>query len=509
MLEYHRRFWGSPLNATFTTLPSQDNAMDSESEEQQPSGDVLPGEPFISDADTLEQLLVRAEYIRVFDAVKVIHEKSHNTRLAVVTGQPGIGKSSWISYALRYCLGQKWPIVWYRYGNCFFFSRSGVVIIDPLVHQSGGKHTWCFVDSMDASETLPHHICFPGIQLFPVYVTSPKESRWRKLVQSRRIPQLIVMNPWTLDELKTAARFYPDRILEDIRERYHNAGPSARVCLTFDSQAIKDFYTSRDQQIKNTATAESLGKFIDESDSLLMDQFSHKICVMRRFDHNIMNSYTVNPVTDFVRRQLLLQIGKIEPNDILKMLRHLTRVPNGGMAGLLFEAHFQRTFAKGINIDAKPMFRGHSKNSRWHSTFHSSSSFQEARRNASLDTSSDFSLCVTPAGTIEYDHAEQLTIKEASYYIPRAANEAAIDSFILHDGYLYLFQFTTGSTHGIKPSLQNVLDRFAGLPDWKHWRFIFIVPDDLKSFSCPHSNKGFLLDDIPFTAQVSVGQKQF
>ncbi|KAF8521949.1 hypothetical protein BU17DRAFT_87528 [Hysterangium stoloniferum] len=305
---------GKSLKCSIYNPPISRQYHHSESEEQQPSGDVLPGEPFISDADTLEQLLVRAEYIRVFDAVIVTREVSQHAPCSVRLVNLCLGKSSWISYALRYCLGQKRPVVWYRYGICFFFSGSGVVIIDPLVHQSGGKHTWCFVDSMDASETLPHHICSPGIQLFPVYVTSPKESRWRKLVQSRRIPELIVMNPWTLDKLETAARFYPDRILEDIHERYHNAGPSARVCLTFDSEAIKDFYTSRDQQIKNTATAESLGKFIDESDSLFMDQFSHKICVMRRFDHNIMNSYTVNPVTDFVRRQLLIQIGKIEQN---------------------------------------------------------------------------------------------------------------------------------------------------------------------------------------------------
>ncbi|KAF8521920.1 hypothetical protein BU17DRAFT_64647 [Hysterangium stoloniferum] len=107
------------------------------------------------------------------------------------------------------------------------------------------------------------------------------------------------------------------------------------------------------------------------------------------------------------------------------------------------------------------------------------------------------SLCVSLRRT------EQLTIKEARYYIPCAANEAAIDSLLLHDGDLYPFQFTTGSTDDIKPGLQNVLNRFTGLLPQKDWRFIFIVPDDLEAFSYPHSNKGFLLDHIPFSAQVA------
>ncbi|KAF8518127.1 hypothetical protein BU17DRAFT_91228 [Hysterangium stoloniferum] len=237
MLEYCR-FWGSPLDLSLTTLSDQVNTTIRECEEQ-PNGDVLPDEPFIPDTDTFAPRLVRAEYIRIIDAVKVAYETSHNTSFAVVTGQPGIGKTSWISYALRYCLGEKQPVVWYRFANCYFFSGSGVVIINPLDHRCSGKHTWCFVDSMDARETLPHKICSPAIELFPVYVTSPKESRWRKLHQSGRIPQLIVMNPWTLDELKKAAELYPNRELEDIRERYHNAGPSARLCLTFSSVLIK------------------------------------------------------------------------------------------------------------------------------------------------------------------------------------------------------------------------------------------------------------------------------
>ncbi|KAF8500086.1 hypothetical protein BU17DRAFT_102563 [Hysterangium stoloniferum] len=253
MLDYHRQFRGSPLDPALTILPDQASTVS------------LP-------------MLVRAEYIRVLDAVKATYQKSDNTSLAVVTGQPGIGKTSWISYALRYCLREKQPVVWYRFGNCYSFPGRVWPSSIPYITGAVGNTR----------------------ELFPVYVTSPKESRWSKLPQSGRIPELIVMNPWTLDELEKAAQLYPDRKLEDIRERYHNAGPSARLCLTYNSAAIQEFYNSREQRMENATTVQSLKKLMFESASLT-DEFSHEICVIRRSDHNSMDFYTVGPATDFVR----------------------------------------------------------------------------------------------------------------------------------------------------------------------------------------------------------------
>ncbi|KAF8521912.1 hypothetical protein BU17DRAFT_87462 [Hysterangium stoloniferum] len=183
--------------------------------------------------------------------------------------------------------------------------------------------------------------------------------------------------------------------MSDLRERYHNAGPSALLCLTFNSAAIQQFYNSREQRMEN-ATTESLQKLMFGS-PLLTDEFTHQICVIRRSDYNSVYFYTVGPATDVVRRQLLIKIWTFEQNGVLKMLRRLIHGSIRGIRSFSFEAYFQKAFAEGINIDAKPMSRGHPKNSRWHSTFDNSSSIQEGPRNASLDTSSDFSLHVTPA----------------------------------------------------------------------------------------------------------------
>jgi len=110
------------------------------------------------------------------------------------------GKTLWIRYALRRCLGEKQPVIWYLSGHFHLFSDT-VEIINPmrLLHP---HYTWCFVDSTDA-DLLPTMIYQPIWKLFPIYVTSPKAERWEKLHQLR-LPELIIMNPWTRAELEKA-----------------------------------------------------------------------------------------------------------------------------------------------------------------------------------------------------------------------------------------------------------------------------------------------------------------
>jgi hypothetical protein len=111
------------------------------------------------------------------------------------------GKTLWIYYALRHCLGEKQPVIWYRGVNFQFFSDTGVETID-IEHVRHPPYTWCFVDSTYA-DRLPATIYDPLTKLFPIYVTSPKEERWAKLHQLR-LPELIIMNPWTMAELEKA-----------------------------------------------------------------------------------------------------------------------------------------------------------------------------------------------------------------------------------------------------------------------------------------------------------------
>jgi hypothetical protein len=92
--DFHRQYWGNPLDPALTTLPTHATDLDglNVGDKEDPSSDVLPGDPFLNVFDT--RFLVRAEYIRAFDGVKAIYDESRRNQLAVVTGQPGIGATT-------------------------------------------------------------------------------------------------------------------------------------------------------------------------------------------------------------------------------------------------------------------------------------------------------------------------------------------------------------------------------------------------------------------------------
>ncbi|HEV7738537.1 MAG TPA: hypothetical protein VGO47_14345 [Chlamydiales bacterium] len=133
-IDLHKECWGNPIDERFTRLPDaaigqeDDDEPDAEDDDQPEKEDVvLPGDPFLRLASVKKNLLVRAEYIRMFDAVESSAHK-RDRPLAVITGQPGIGRRNaieifhynyyiysgkryWIYYALRRCLGRKQPVV--------------------------------------------------------------------------------------------------------------------------------------------------------------------------------------------------------------------------------------------------------------------------------------------------------------------------------------------------------------------------------------------------------------
>jgi hypothetical protein len=111
------------------------------------------------------------------------------------------GKSQWIFYAVARCLAARRSVIWHRGPKTYYFTDTGVQVVD-MQDIEPPPGTWCFVDSAHATE-VPTLVCDGDEELFPIYVTSPKESRWSKLHQLR-LPHMIIMNPWTLAELRKA-----------------------------------------------------------------------------------------------------------------------------------------------------------------------------------------------------------------------------------------------------------------------------------------------------------------
>ncbi|KAI0252208.1 hypothetical protein BJV78DRAFT_1203405 [Lactifluus subvellereus] len=75
------------------------------------------------------KLWIRQDYIRIYGFCDKLYNTLKDdycgTRV-VITGQPGIGKSYWIGYALRRRLGEGKLVIWYRERGCYLFAADGV-----------------------------------------------------------------------------------------------------------------------------------------------------------------------------------------------------------------------------------------------------------------------------------------------------------------------------------------------------------------------------------------------
>jgi hypothetical protein len=303
------------------------------------------------------------------------------------------------------------------------------------------------------------------------------------------------------------AVLYPDRKFENISERFDNAGPSARLCLEYTSTQITRFYAARNAGIKWDTTQRVIAALLNENEQRLrIGDISHQLCVVRRSDSET-SPFTVEPISAFVRHRLLAQLWRWKEQDRVDMIERFSRIPGaGGMTGILFESQYQHRFAEKIGIAAAPMFRTSNPRSRWHAAFgdfSASPMLHKAREEASsaVPPPVPISLSISPSESRIYDSGP-LAIEENVYYVPLSENEVAIDSFIVHAGHLYLFQFASGPHHGVNRGLLTTLARFSGLPAAENQHIIFVVPKRLARFNCPHSNDGFLRDHVPYVAQI-------
>jgi hypothetical protein len=307
------------------------------------------------------------------------------------------------------------------------------------------------------------------------------------------------------------AVLYPELTPEEISKRFDNAGPSARHCLAFTPDEIEAFYSTRDLGIDVDTPQRLVSAVLDDKkNALRIGEVSHRLCVVRR-EGQKPSSFTVGPISAVVRNLLLGQMRKWEDADSIDMIKRFSRVPAaGGMSGMLFESLYQNRFVKKIEIVARPMFRANSR-SCWHATFGDFSGrpiLRPAHKKALNTAAHPISLSIVPSGLRTYGHHGPPKIDEDVYYIPRAGNEVAIDSFIVHNGHLYLFQITGASKHGVNTALSKTLARYRQLPPSDKWHFIFVIPDELPAFQCPHT-AGFLDNHVPHVARVTVAPVAF
>ena len=271
-----------------------------------------------------------------------------------------------------------------------------------------------------------------------------------------------------------------------INDVYDRFGPVTRLCIDIfgKTDQFEQYKMDVCKAISNI-TLEYLARLFEDASSLHPDDSSHKIYLISRKDRdNVASVAIVSPITSSIQTRIAGQIRKLERQDQIRLYKRFEKVPDSrGLAGILFEAAAQNSLGDGMQVDLIRMVRKSDPQPGGQPQWHSS------HLRFADPTLDGFRREAIKQGTkILIDPSQVLEGLESSisnvFYMPELTNTVALDSFILQDGRLYIFQFTVGHKHGIKEGLLKFQPQCTNLPPIDLWCFVFITPPYL-ILKCP------------------------
>jgi hypothetical protein len=193
--------------------------------------------------------------------------------------------------------------------------------------------------------------------------------------------------------------------------------------------------------------------------------------------------------------RLVDRVRNLQRAEQIHLYKLFAKVPGSrAIAGVFFEATAQRCLQEGVTLELIPMVKlevAPKQNSdsrdaevkpQWHSSHIrlDNVSLEASRLNA---LEQKLSIYFHPNQTLKFMN-RPLHIMPNVFYVPAVANHEALDSFLLLDGCLYIFQFTIGKKHDIKPGFIRFLENCPGIPSIKDWKFVFVIEPDM-TLKCP------------------------
>jgi len=236
-----------------------------------------------------------------------------------------------------------------------------------------------------------------------------------------------------------------------------------------------------------------------------MGEVSHKIFLINRQDReNVHSTAILSPITPSMKSRLASRFRTLERREQIRLFKYFSRTPESrALAGIFFEAAGQECLRDGMTIEFVRMVRRTSSprgtNSRWHSSHVSVNDTLEPYRQLALRKRQSLTI-PKDLNVEEYTNPGPSSITSNVMYVPELPNQEALDSFIVINGILYVFQFTIAEEHDIKPGL---FDFFSGYTEMENWRFIFIIPPNLQ-LVCPQPWSLKLRNLQPYSAVIDL-----
>ncbi|KAI9462576.1 hypothetical protein HD554DRAFT_1450554 [Boletus coccyginus] len=290
-----------------------------------------------------KELLVTQEYRNAMDKFKsndLLYENG-----ASIIGQPGIGKSVFIAYAVIERLREKQlvavEIAWGDPPGAYVvFSEHGVGLHPrSTLLRAYVPDIWAFSDSTAlAPIPSPAFLATPHLRIFQT--ASPDPKRWKRWTVERQV-ELYIMDLWSVEEIEDLIFIskYNDRDAERIRTLLDMLGPVPRTLITSvaNDQVVKvyeshvteamgdpDAVTKALLKLDNTINPGSSGIFF--------------VSPLKEEDIIYRGVHTVSIPTRWLVNKLVVELGRHHAAEQMKFFRALSSHPRTrSSAGWVFE----------------------------------------------------------------------------------------------------------------------------------------------------------------------------
>ncbi|KAH9006497.1 hypothetical protein EDB86DRAFT_2795089, partial [Lactarius hatsudake] len=315
------------------------------------------------------ELLVRKEYIQLYEYCDKYLESRRNDQKppsVVITGQPGIGKSYWLTYALCRRLTEGGPVIWFRSGKRYLFVDEGVFVIPPDYPSTDFKtRIWTLIDADDSKDGIPD--CLATLQEtnhLIILSSSPKSSRWKILTRAT-LCSVAYMNPWKREEISKAA-FIHGLSANDPRidEMYDQYGPTPRICLeSVRTKAVFVAHKNRLDTALSKLSVEKLENMVSDAVNSSLDDESHTLILVTRLprdgDDDDKFSYNrVEPITHMIKLKIRNQLRRETRAARIRLYKTFTNVEGTRrIAGVVYESLAQDILEEKIALKLVPMVK--------------------------------------------------------------------------------------------------------------------------------------------------------
>ncbi|KAK2462414.1 hypothetical protein APHAL10511_005720 [Amanita phalloides] len=444
-------------------------------------------------------MILRGEYATIYDRLSGLFEAKRSG--AILSGNPGIGKSYFAVYALlRRMMEAKTTLFTSSSGSSYLFHETGIGLKDKA--QVRIKHlpdagvndptsrVWSLIDG--AADRSPEvSMLTDVVTLFVLITCSPKEERYKEW-KKQNGGLWWVMNPWTKEELRALlSNPYFTKPSPDQIECYQSTEGIQKL--------MENLHTKKN--IQEALRKLDIDKLINPPDSI-----PHQLILLLRDKENPLDDdeYLVDFKSQEIYRRARKVLNELSLENSRRLFTTLSSVPAArGLAGVSFEP-FANAFIRGLGGPEEravaffhfQSMRKTTATDKWPYQFEHNPS-DTTNNDSNVPSFASRSQDIHMNITFYYD-VETIAPVMQHLYCPDKTNNPMFDSFFFEDSddgvILWVFQMTIKKIHDAEESGFHILKKikeksnepvtvkFVLVMTYTEERVVWNFPKDLEDF---------------------------